>query len=140
MAGACSPGGTVDVPPFSLAVTLSRATEDRLRGTGESVTVAAYFDGDALPGQGKYNPPMRDVYLGMAERELDNKRLARFDGVKVPQSDWQRLSDKDYFVTVNTVTSRKVFANNLLDCAVPIVKISTLQGKTTEIKCKLIGE
>jgi hypothetical protein len=108
---------------------------------GESVKVIAYFDGDALPGQGKYNAPMRDVYLGMAERAVDERNMAHFDDVKIPERDWNRLSDKDYFVTINTVSARKVAKDNLLECADPIsVRISVLQDKTTEIGCWLIGE
>ena len=134
-------GPTVDVPRFAVVVTLSRAAVDRLHGIGESVKVVAYFDGDALPGQGKYNPAMRDVYLGMAERAVDERSVARFEDVKIPQRDWNRLSNKDYFVTINTVSARRVAKDNLLECTDPIsVNISVLQDKTTEIGCRLIGE
>jgi hypothetical protein len=134
-------GPMLDVPPFSLVVRLSRAADDRLRGMGESMEMVAYFDGDALPGQGKYNPPMRPVYLGAAGRAVDERNMARFDDIKVPKADWNRLADKDYFVTINTVSARKVARDNLLDCADPMsVRISALQNKTTEIRCWLIGE
>jgi hypothetical protein len=134
-------GPMVDVPSFSLLVKLSPAAEARLRGIGESVKVVAYFDGDPLPGKGEYNPPMRPVYLGMAERGVDDKGVAHLDRVKVPQRDFDRLSDKDYFVTVNTVSARRVAKDNLLSCADPMsVKISALQGKATEVSCRLISE
>jgi hypothetical protein len=134
-------GPTVDVPEFAIAVKLSPQAEKRLRSMGESVRVIAYFDGDPLPGQGKYNPPMRDVYLGMDEKLVDERKVARFDHTKVPQRDWNRLSDKNYFVTINTVSARKVAKDNLLDCADPLErKIETFKGKTVEVQCRLIGE
>jgi len=34
------------------------------------------FDGDALPGKGKYNPPMRDVFLGDHEELVDGQNVA----------------------------------------------------------------
>ena len=136
-----STGPSVAVPQFSIEVKLSPAADGRLRSMGESIEVVAYFDGDALPGQAKYNPPMRDVYLGRADRLVDDKSVAHFDDVKIPQLDWNRLSDKDYFVTINTVSARRVARDNLLHCTDPIdVKISAIQHKTTEITCRLIGE
>ncbi len=134
-------GPTLDVPKFSIAVKLSPAANDRLGKLGESIKVIAYFDGDALPGQGRYNAPMRDVYLGMAEKPVDAMNEVRFDDVKIPKRDWNRLADKNYFVTINTVSARKVARDNLLDCADPIsVRIAEMQGKTTVVRCRLIGE
>ena len=134
-------GKTVEVPRFAIAVELSDQAERRLHGIGETVKVIAYFDGDALPGQGRYNPPFRDVYLGSDEKLVDGNLVARFDNGTVLLSDWNRLSDKDYFVTINIVSARKAYPNNLLDCADPISqKIQSFAGKTIQVKCRLIGE
>lgn len=101
-------GATVEVPHFAIAVKLSDQAEKRLLSIGESVLVVAYFDGDALPGQGKHEPPNRDVVLGSDEKMVDGNNVARFDGSRVPLNDWNRLSDKNYFVTINTVSARKL--------------------------------
>ena len=131
----------VSVPKFSIAVKLSAAADERLRKLGESIKVIAYFDGNPLPGQGRYEPPMRDVYLGMAEKLVDSKNEVHFNDVKIPQRDWNRLADKNYFVTINTVSARNVYRGNLLDCAEPIdVRITAMQDKTTDVRCSLIGE
>ena len=134
-------GKTVEVPHFAIAVKLSDQAEKRLHSIGESVLVIAYFDGDALPGQGKYNPPNRDVFLGNDEKLVDQNSVARFDDSRVPLSDWQRLSDKNFFITINTVSARKADKNNLLECDDPISRrIESFRGKTIEVRCKLIGE
>ena len=52
-----------------------------------------------------------------------------------------RLADKNYFVTINTVSARRVAKDNLLECTDPLeVKIEAVKGKTTETHCGLIGE
>jgi hypothetical protein len=132
---------SVEVPEFSIAVKLSQAAEKRLKRLNESVLVIVYFDGDALPGQGKYNAPFRDVYLGSDEQPVDGNNVANFDHSRVPLSDWNRLSDKNYFVTINTVSARKSTKDNLLDCDDPISrKIESFKGKTIDVRCCLIGE
>ncbi len=136
-----SSGSTVDVPPFAIAVKLSPKADERLRSLHETVKVIAYFDGDPLPGQGKYNPPNRDVFLGSDEKLVDGSWVARFDQTRVPVSDWNRLSDKNYFVTINTVSARKTVSDNLLDCADPMSRrIETFRDRTIEVQCSLIGE
>ena len=97
--------------------------------------------GDPLPGQGKYNPHNRDVVLGSAERPVDANNEVRFRSVRVPLSDWNRLADKNYFVTINIVSARKADKNNLLDCDDPMSRrIESFRGKTIEVRCGLIGE
>lgn len=132
---------TVDVPPFAIAVKLSSKADERLHSLHETVKVIAYFDGDPLPGQGKYNLPNRDVFLGSDEKLVDISWVAQFDHTKVPLSDWNRLSDKNYFVTINTVSARKIVSDNLLDCADPMSRrIETFRDRTIEVQCWLIGE
>jgi hypothetical protein len=132
---------TIEVPRFAVSVELSPNAEQRLRSIGEGIKMLAMFDGDPLPGQGNYNPPMRDVYLGSAEKTVDETNVVRFDDVRIPQRDFDRLADKNFYVTINTFTARTVAKDNLLDCTDPIsVRIDTLKGKTTEVRCWLIGE
>jgi len=132
---------TVNVPEFVITVKLSPQAETRLRSIHESIEVLAMFDGDPLPGQGKYNPPNRDVVLGSAETLVDANNEARFKNVSVPLSDWNRLADKNYFVTINVFSARKADENSLLDCDDPISRrIETFRGKTIEVRCGLIGE
>ena len=131
---------TVPVPRFSIAVKLSERARQRLRSLHESVRVIAYFDGDPLPGQGRYNAPFRDVFLGNDERLVDDQNVATFDTTKISQSNWNRLANKDYFVTINVVSARKASKNNLLWCGAPEDRLSTFEGKTRDVSCRLIEE
>jgi len=131
---------TVAVPEFAIAIKLSPQAEKRLSDLHETIKVLAMFDGDPLPGQGHYNAPMRDVYLGSDEKLVDANNIAKFSSTKISQRHWNQLADKDYHVTINVFSARKTFKNNLLDCGVPDRQISTFAGKTIEVNCWLIGE
>jgi hypothetical protein len=131
---------TVAVPEFAIAIKLSPQAEKRLSYLHETIKVLAMFDGDPLPGQGHYNAPMRDVYLGSDEELVDANNIAIFNSTKISQRHWNQLADKNYYVTINVFSARKTFKNNLLDCGVPDEHISTFAGRTIEVHCRLIGE
>jgi hypothetical protein len=80
--------------------------------------------------------------LGSAERPVDANNAARFRNIRIPFSDWNRLSDKNHFVTINTFSARKTDENNPLGCDDPMSRriASVLRGKTIEVRCGLIGE
>ena len=136
---ACS-NKTIAVPEFSIAVKLSETAQQKLQGLHESVLVIAYFDGDPLPGKGKDNSPMRGVVLGSDQKLVDANNVATFADAKISQTDWNNLSDKNYYVTINVVSARKSSRDNLLDCADPIDRMSAFVGKSTQVSCRLIGE
>jgi len=125
---------------FSVAVKLSKMAESRLRALKETIVVIAYFDGDGKREPGIDTTPMRAVVLGSEERQVNANLIAEFKGSKVPSPVWRRLSDKNYFVTINTVSARKVVSDNILWCDDPIKRIETVRDKTLEVHCDLISE
>jgi hypothetical protein len=133
-------GATVTVPEFSIAVTLSSKAKAKLQSLHETIKVLAMFDGDPLPGQGKDRAPMRGVYLGSKEVLVDANNNASFSNLKVKQSDWNRLADKDYYVTINVYSARRTYKNNLLDCGFLERHLSAFAGKSTAVHCWLIEE
>jgi hypothetical protein len=130
----------VAVPDFSVSVKLSELAQKQLQRMQEQVLVIAYFDGEPLPGQGKDNSPFRGVFLGSDEKLTDKENIATFHGTKLSQSNWNHLSNKDYFVTINVVSARKFSKDNVLHYGVPENRVSTFAGKTTEVTCRMIGE
>jgi len=131
----------VDIPGFTIKLILSPAAQAKLQGSGERISVLAMFDGDALPGQRNCGAPNRDVCLGSSRKLVETTNVVRFDDARIPKRDYDRLRDKNFFVTINVFTARRVFKDNLLDCDEPIdVRIDVLRDKTTEARCWLIGE
>jgi hypothetical protein len=128
---------TVRVPDFALAVKLSKAAESRLRSLNESIKVAVYFDGDGEPEKGVNTTPMRAVVLGNQEKEVDDENVAKFTGRRILAERWSRLSDKNYFVTINVFSARRAVRENLLDCQYPIERIENIQNRTLEVQCDL---
>ncbi len=63
---------------------------------------------------------MRGVVLGNDEKLVDTNNVATFSDTKISQSNWNDLSDKDFYVTINVVSAKKSSKDNLLDCADPI--------------------
>ena len=75
------------------------------------------------------------------QKTVDANNETRFTNIKIPLSDWNRLADKNYFVTINVFSARKADRNNLLDCDDAMDRrIESLEGKTIEVRCGLIGE
>ena len=83
---------------------------------------------------------MRGVVLGNDEKLVDAKNVATFGSTKISQSNWNRLADKNYFVSINVGSARKVWKYDLLDCGFQNNRISTFAGKATEAPCRMIGE
>ena len=54
----------IKVPSFRIAVELSPEAQKNIKERGETIIVAAYFDGDGSSLPGEHNEPFRDVYLG----------------------------------------------------------------------------
>jgi hypothetical protein len=128
------------VPKFSVAVNFSQAAKNRLMSLNEGVTVSAVFDGDGEPLKGAKTAPNRDVFLGHAKSEVDANGVAFFSGIEIPTSAYKRLSDKNYYVTLNIFSSRKATKDNFLDCGVQDERIEVAKREAIKSDCKLIGE
>jgi hypothetical protein len=131
---------TVGVPDFAVAVRLSKGAESRLHSVNESISVAAYFDGDGEPMSGERTAPFRAVFLGSEREEVNEKNVAEFKRKRVSAASWKRLSDKNYFVTINVFSARKATPNNILSCDSPTYRIDNIKGRTVEVPCGLLDE
>ncbi len=138
--GLMAAGRTMNVPDFAVAVSLSKAAESKLHSINESIIVTAFFDGDGEPEPGKSTAPFRNVFLGNETEAINDKNIAEFRGKKIPIRAWKRLSDKNYYVTINVGSARKAAADNLLDCGASEYRIESIKGTTVEVHCTLIGE
>jgi len=130
---------TVPVPRFSIAVNLSERARQRLQKIHESVLAIAYFDGDPLPGQGRYNAPFRDVFLGMTRNWWTTRT-------------WQRSTVQDLEDQLGPTGEQGLFRHD--QCCIrkesieeqptlvrsPEERLSTFEGKTTDVSCRLIEE
>lgn len=133
----CSCAPSEQVPEFAVAVKLTPDAETRLKTLNESIIVAAYLDGDGMSEPGTNTAPFRNVYLARFNQEVNSMRVAQFKGKRVSGKDINRLSDKNYYVTINVFSARKAVNNNILKCDVPIERIENIKNKILEVHCDL---
>jgi hypothetical protein len=131
---------TVAVPEFAVAVSLSKSAEARLRSINEAIAVAAFFDGDGEAERGKSTAPFRAVFLGNEQQIVMPGSAATFSGRRIAARAWKRLSDKNYYVTLNVGSARRAAKENILDCEVPEYRIEDIKGKIVNVHCSLMGE
>ena len=130
----------IEVPEFKIAVKLSEKAQKKLEELNETIIVIAYFDGDGEEIPGQKTAPFRNIYLGSAEKEIKYGEVALFDGVKIFKKDYNRLSSTKYYVTINVVSGRKAYKDNLLDIVTHAEPIEFFAGQEIIVNGKLIEE
>jgi hypothetical protein len=129
----------VPVPPFDIQVTLSEAARHKLEAAGETIKVIVYFDGDGRSKPGEETAPFREVYLGKHEVELRRPGRVRINDAKISAEAVGRLSDPNYHFTINTVSGRRAFKDNLLSNGTVLGRASDLNpAKPIVVACDLL--
>jgi hypothetical protein len=135
------------VPPaaapagFTVSVTYSQKSMDKLIASKETVIVVGY-----LYGFPKAGTPKRDidgvgqVDLGEIKKKIVPPAIATFDSVKPDQALMKWVNDQGLQILINVYSGRKSSPNNLLDCGIYEGPLAAIQGKSIPIACKLIGE
>jgi hypothetical protein len=132
-------GSTIDVPQFSITITLDEPASNKLKQAGESIKGAIYFDGDGTPQPGVKTAPMRDVILGSFEFELEESGTIKIDNAVISAEAYSRLSDENYHFFINVYSGRKSFKNNVLSGGYGDGRFKDLQaGKNIKIHCSLL--
>jgi hypothetical protein len=125
--------GSRIVPKYVVALTLSRAAENKLEASGETVRVSAAYYGNAVD-EGE-----EEVALANETVDLPNGTTAvNLGGISIPEAEIRKTIEKRPMLLINVYTSRKVFENNLFDCGIYQGE-AALAGQV-QINCKLIGE
>jgi hypothetical protein len=123
---------------FQVKVNLSEAARKRLVFYGETITIHAHYDGDRKLlsfGGFEKTAPFRDVVLGSQRIEIRPGEVAKFDPAIFSGEDVSALSGGVYYVTLNVVSSRTAFPNNLLSCDVLEGVSARFSDKVVEVDC-----
>ncbi|WP_423415708.1 YARHG domain-containing protein [Hyphomicrobium sp. B1] len=131
-----APGGVRVVPKYVVQLTLSRAAQNKLAQSGETVRVAAFYYGSAM----KHSAD-DDGEIALANEAVDlpsGTTAVNLGGISIAEADVRKASEGQPMLLINVYTSRKVFSDNLLDCG--IYQGAAAQAGQVEISCKLIGE
>ena len=132
-------GNLVVIPTFEIEVRTSGKASQLLQKKKETIIVAAMFYG--FPANQKDGDETGQVFLFNKDIELiGNQRLARFEGLKFPKTELDKLKDKDFRMLINVYSGRKSSEDNLLSCGLAEVPASQFGGKRYSIQCNLIEE
>lgn len=120
---------SVLLPEFEIELKLSEKAEKKLKAQNESIIVRAHFSGipkdTAMSEYLKYG----SVNIGSYGVELFDKRIAKFENVKISNDAFELLSDKNFEVLINIVSGRRSSQFNILS-------VDILQGKIDSIRTK----
>jgi hypothetical protein len=128
----------IPVPPFQIKIMLSDAAAKKLRDAGESIKGAVYFDGDGTRKDHEDTAPFRAVVLGVYNFETTGAGGVSVSNAVISEEAFHRLSDSNYYYTVNVFSGRRAFKNNVLDCGDAEGQISNAVKSPIEITCDLI--
>jgi hypothetical protein len=135
-------GPELETPQFQVAVKLSDKAESKLRTQNETVKVIAYFSGQpngTLAAKVLTSEQGR-IDLGVSAIELNGSGAADFSKIGFSPKHADLVQNGDYQVLINVVSGRRSSQLNLLECDSAGGKLSTIQHKTLNVQCKLIGD
>ena len=132
-------GPQLPVPRFQIRITLSEAAAKKLRDAHESIKGWVAFDGDGHSRPGEYTAPMRSVVLGFYEFEIDRPGVVSVDHATVSEEAFKRLTDTDYYYTINVSSGRHAFKDNVLDGGYAEGHINEATKNPITISCDLLA-
>jgi hypothetical protein len=131
-------GDSVILPEFEIEIKLSENAEKKLKTDKESIIVQAYFSGIPIDTTMADYIKWGKISIGSYRIELFDKRIARFENVKISKDEFQLLSDKNFEVLINVFTGRRTTSSNLLNTDILQDGIETIKAKKHILKGKLI--
>ena len=126
------------VPAFQLQITLSQNAAKKLSDAGESIKGFVMFDGDGRKRNNEETAPERDVPLGSYEFERIGAGIVWVTNATVSEEAFGRLTNSDYYFTVNVVSGRRVFEDNILANGYACGRISEAIKSPVRIDCDLL--
>jgi hypothetical protein len=129
------------VPGFTVTVTYSQKAMATLAAGKETVIVVGYLYGFPIQGTPKQDVDhIGQIDMGEVKKEIAPGAVAKFDSVKLIQPMIKWMDAQGPQLLINVYSGRKSSPNNLLDCGIYEGPLKAVQGQSTPISCKLIGE
>src|ERR1700722_3558510 len=107
---------------------------------GDEFTERNYTPGDGIRKPHEDIGSGRDVYLGEYEFELMEAGAVSVSNAFISEEAFKRLTNQDYYYTINVVSGRRAFQDNILGVGGSQGRIEKLGKVPIEITCDLIGK
>jgi len=128
------------VPAFKIDLALSEKAVEKLQKSKETIMIDVSFSGELKASSKMEVSEDGQFYIANASREIKPGQVANFDDIVIPIKILNELKNKDFEVSVNVYSGRKVFKNNILSTLGAFGKISEFKNKKITIEGKLIEE
>lgn len=131
-------GSAVDLPDYTLDISLSPRAAATLSQSGEQIHVSAVYFGRAIKEED--GDEMGQVSLGTEDVDLPAATRITFGQVTLDGAALAKAVDQQAYVNINVFTSRKKFPDNLLNCGLFEDRVEVAAQAPIAIACKLIDE
>jgi hypothetical protein len=122
------------VPQFQIKVDLPDAAMQKLLAAGGTLNVLASFDGDGTPLNGEYTAPNRAVILGCYQFQTTQTEIVSVTKAYISAEAFKRLSDTDYYVTVNISSGQRAAKSNVFIGGFAVQRISQASRTPMQIE------
>ena len=117
---------------FTVSINYTSRALQKLQDNDEKVTVSAIIDQYGKQYIEEEAVAFKDITINPGEKAV-------FHGIPLKESSYSYKENKKYILTINIVSARKVFINNLLICSGKIdFNIKDIKEKVLKFECKLI--
>ncbi len=131
-------GSTIELPDYTLDISLSPRAAATLSQSGEQIHVSAVYFGRAIKQED--GDEMGQVSLGTEDVDLPAATRITFGQVTLDHAALAKAVDQQAYVNINVYTSRKKFPDNLLNCGLFEDRVEVAAQAPIAIACKLIDE
>jgi hypothetical protein len=128
----------IAVPAIQIQITLTENAAKKLTDAGEWIKGFVIFDGDGIKKNNENTAPERDVPLGTYWFERNGAGVVSITNAAISEEAFKRLTNSDYYFTVNVFSARRVFKDNILDGGYAEGHISDVTMSPIQIKCDLL--
>jgi hypothetical protein len=133
-------GDSVLLPPFTIALQLSKNAEEKLLREKETLVITASFSGQLKDTASAQYREWGSLPLASTVVETDTGRTVKFEHVKFARAKLDSLADRDVSVLVHVYSGRRSTADNLLDFSILFDKMSAVKMRTIPLTGRLLNE
>ena len=126
----------VIVPEFSILIKTTDELKKELETTNETVQATIIIDGNGVPFKGIKSAPNRDVVLCVHKEIINIENIISFSGLFIPQNLYDRLSDKNYYITINIASINGKY--NIIENGYASFRLSEIKSTPLSIFCNLL--
>jgi hypothetical protein len=132
--------GFIIIPSITVQVTLSKKAELKMNELKELASVGVIFHGDPTPDAPLSEDGTFYIGEGIMEKKVNASGIVTFEGIKISAKELKFLSNRNYYVDINTFNNgdSSNLHLNMLNCDTVGGSINEIKQKILSTSCKLL--